>query len=70
MGSWDVTILVTCRAWCGASLSCRMCGNLTTWCFFTVISEGMSTLVTRGEEVKLKCNYNVRGRGEHRNLER
>ena len=29
-----------------------------------------STLVTRGEEVKLKWNYNVRGRGEHRNLER
>ena len=47
-----------------------MCGNLTTWCFFTDISEGMSTLVTRGKEVKLKCNYNVRGRGEHRNLER
>ena len=33
----------------------------------------MSTLVTRGEEVKLKCNYNVlhvRGGEEHRNLER
>ena len=35
----------------------------------------MSILVTRGEEVKLKCNYNkkiilhVRGE-EHRNIER
>ena len=31
----------------------------------------MSTLVTRGEEVKLKCNYyiSVRGGEEHRNLE-
>ena len=34
----------------------------------------MSILVTRGEEVKLKCNYNknyntcVRGGEEHRNL--
>ena len=25
------------EASCGASLSCRMCGYLTTWCFFTVI---------------------------------
>ena len=36
----------------------------------------MSILVTRGEEVKLKCNYNkkiilhVRGGEEHRNIER
>ena len=33
----------------------------------------MSTLVTRGEGVKLKCNYNilhVRGGEEHRDLER
>ena len=33
----------------------------------------MSILVTRGEEVKLKCNYNkkiIRGGEEHRNLER
>ena len=30
----------------------------------------MSALVTTGEEVKLKCNYNVRGGEEHRNLER
>ena len=31
----------------------------------------MSTLVMRGEEVKLKCNYyiSVRGGEEHRNLE-
>ena len=31
----------------------------------------MSTLVTRGEEVKLKCNYNVlhvRGGEEHRKV--
>ena len=32
----------------------------------------MSILVTRGEEVKLKCNYNkiIRGGEEYRNLER
>ena len=33
----------------------------------------MSALVATGEEVKLKCNYNVlhvRGGEEHRNLER
>ena len=28
----------------------------------------MSTLVTRGKEVKLKCNYNIRGGEEHRKV--
>ena len=50
-----VKILVTCRAWCGASLSCRMCGNLTTWVFFTVISEGNVNISyeRRGGEIKM-----------------